>query len=107
MRAQKNTKELLVKYRSIQATLCIERDNALCAIHFFKHNKIVSYHHVHHVRGRGRVAGDSREHYTSLLCVCNICHPPPAQDDEGKQSWVVDILAQANETPINSKFKHQ
>ena len=106
-RVRKTKHRLLVEYRSIQATLCIERDSALCAIHYFIQNERVPYHHIHHVRGRGKEVGDSREHYTSLLCVCTSCHPPPAQNDAGKQSWVVEVLAQANAKPINRKFEHQ
>lgn len=107
LKEKEKIKHDLKSYRALNAALCIERDAGLCVIHYFLKNKRVPYHHIHHVRGRGKTAGDERENYKSLMCVCTACHPQPAQNDYGKQEWVIDILNNANDTPINGNFKHQ
>ena len=98
----------LRNFRAENAQVAIDRDGGLCAICYFKYNRIRPYDDVHHVYSRGKRAGDCRERYTSLLCVCRQCHPlpimtPGASKDLG---WVEDILRLANEQPINKRFKH-
>lgn len=95
-------------YRRINSARAIERDNAQCGICFFKFNRNRRGTEVHHVYSRGRRAGDWREHYRSLLYVCKECHPMAIQvpGASSKLEWVEEILEQANETPINKKFKH-
>jgi hypothetical protein len=87
--------------------LCVDRDLASCVICWFNEGVKTPYNHVHHVMGRGTEAGDTREHYKSLMCVCADCHPSPAQDAGSKQRWVIDLLDKANSTPINKSFEHQ
>jgi predicted HNH restriction endonuclease len=94
-------------YRETNYMLCVDRDLALCVICWFSKGIRTQYEHVHHVLGRGTEAGDYREHYTNLMCVCAECHPLPAQDAGSKQSWVIDISKKSNENPINKKFEHQ
>lgn len=93
-------------YRSEQAKLAIYRDNALCAIHFFSHGVRRPYEEVHHVFGRGRDAGDWREHVSSLLCVCRQCHPAgAARAPNGPHHPIIRILRKANTSPINEDVK--
>lgn len=98
----------LKEYRRVQAALAIDRDGDLCAIHWFKYGKRVLRQDVHHVYGRGRKAGDRKEHYTSLLCLCRGCHSQIAaiKTPGSTHRWVVDILQSANDTPINALFEH-
>lgn len=100
-------KQLLKEYRATQALLAIHRDNALCAIHYFRDKMRVPGNQVHHVYGRSRRAGDWRENYESLLCVCIACHPLPIQIKGASPNldWVEEILEQANDTPINPEFR--
>lgn len=102
-------KRALQKYRGSQVPIAISRDNDQCAICHFKHGRYRKRQEVHHVYSRGRKSGDFREHYTSMLCVCKECHPPPIQIPGGSATlgWVEDILKRANETPINGKFEHE
>jgi hypothetical protein len=73
---------------------------------FFKDGVRKQYDDVHHVKGRGKWAGDEREHYTNLMCVCRAHHPPPMKDPRGKQEWVSEYSRLANEKPINPVFNH-
>ena len=100
-------KEKLHVYRRVQSMLVIDRDLARCVICWLRDGKKKRYDDIHHVFGRGNKAGDDREHYQNLMCVCRECHPPPAQDSYSRQAWVVKLLFKANETPINPEFEHQ
>lgn len=101
-------KEELREYRQRQAALTIWRDNDQCVICYFKHLRNNRRAEIHHVYSRGRKAGDPREHYSNLMCVCRQCHPMPIQQQGASASlgWVENILEQANNTPINIRFKH-
>ena len=57
----------LDEYRQEQYLLAIERDGGLCR---YCRKSAVD---VHHKYGRGREAGDPREHYSNLECVCREC----------------------------------
>lgn len=96
-------------YRSVQRMLVIDRDDGSCVICWFKHGRMRKANEVHHVYGRGKKAGDWREQYTRLMCVCKECHmqAPPAQDRHSKQAWVIELLDKANKEPINPNFEHQ
>lgn len=100
-------KRSLADYRHKQVELAIIRDRDLCAICFFKYSRLRRRQEVHHVYSRGRRAGDWREHYTCLLCVCKECHPLPIQQPGASASlgWVEDILEKANANPINKYFR--
>ena len=96
------SKEELRKYREQQALLAIHRDHALCAIHFFLFGERKPYEEVHHVFGRSRMAGDWKEHHSSLMCVCRACHPAgAARAPYGSHEKYIDVLRRANKTPIN------
>lgn len=70
--AVKSKREVaLVRYRKEQYALAQERDNDLCVFCGKPRDD------VHHVYGHGKYAGDWREHYTSLMCVCRKHHPAP------------------------------
>ena len=101
-------KERLVAYRKVNAAKVIERDNSLCAICFFKHDRERMYADVHHVYSRAREAGNWREHYTNLMLVCRACHPLPVQTAGASVNlaWVEVVLEQANNNPINVQFEH-
>jgi hypothetical protein len=62
-------RERLRAYRRRQYELAIERDGGMCV----KCGRVAV--DVHHIYGRGRDAGDWRERYDSLECVCRGCHP--------------------------------
>ena len=96
----------LKDYRHVQAALAISRDANLCVICWFRHHRRRNHADVHHVFGRGTKAGDWREEYTSLICVCRSCHPPPIKTPGANDNlaYVEDILRQANEQPINNSF---
>lgn len=100
--------EDLRAYRREQVAIAILRDNDQCAIHFFLHGENRRREEVHHIYSRGRQAGDFREHYTSLLCVCKECHPMAIQTPGASATlgWVEEIARKANETPINTEFRH-
>ena len=70
LRKVENAKRLreLRTYRREQYLLAAERDRGLCHC-----GKLAV--DIHHVYGRGRQAGDWREHYEQLRCVCRECHP--------------------------------
>lgn len=105
--------EDLKLYRKVNKIICIERDGGLCVNHYFNMGERVLACDVHHVFGRGKVAGDYREHYTNLLCTCRDCHPLPIFTANNiltsgeNLSWVLELLKRANETPINEDFKHR
>ena len=105
---KKDRHSRLVEYRSNQVALAILRDNSTCALCFFLHGKRTPRTQVHHVYSRGRDAGDWREDYTNLLCVCNECHPLPIQTPGANAdlAYVEDVLRLANEKPINPSFTH-
>ncbi len=65
----------LRKYRREQYLLAVERDSGLCECGRPGAD-------VHHVYGRGREAGDWREHHEQLRCVCRECHPHGYRKDE-------------------------
>jgi hypothetical protein len=104
---KKERKSSLVEYRHNQVALAILRDADVCALCWILQTKRTPRTQVHHVYGRGKDAGDWREHYTSLLCVCNECHPLPIQTPGANAdlAYVEEVLRLANETPINSSFK--
>ena len=62
-------REGLHVYRRRQYELAVDRDRGRCV---FCGKEAVD---VHHAFGRGKHAGDKREHFTSLMCVCRACHP--------------------------------
>lgn len=97
-------KDALSVYRRSQAALAKFRDDSLCVICYFEHHRRRHMDEVHHVYGRGKEAGDWRESYQSLMCVCRTCHPPPVV--EGSHlAWVEDLLHQANQDPISINFR--
>lgn len=104
MEARKHT---LSVFRRVNAARAIERDNGQCVICYYNHGVEQRYDDVHHVYGRGREAGDDREHYTSLMCVCRGCHPMPIQTPGANASlyWVEHTLILANNDPINRAFQ--
>jgi hypothetical protein len=59
----------LREYRREQYQLAIDRDGGLCRMC----GRMAA--DVHHVYGRGKRAGDWREHHDNLICVCRQCHP--------------------------------
>jgi len=103
---QKTKHSELIQYRRVQAALAISRDNSLCVVCYFTDGLRVNREEVHHVFGRGIVAGDYREHYTNLMCVCRKHHPHPIKGDVPKleMEWIEHIRKQANKTPINPHF---
>lgn len=112
----KKRKAALRAYRHANVTRAIERDGSLCIFCYFLDDeripvsappfKVTPREEVHHVYGRGREAGDRREHYTSLACTCKSCHPLPIQTPGGNEhlEWVETALRMANDTPINKRF---
>ncbi len=103
-----NRKRFLKAYRQVNKLLAIHRDSNLCAVCFFLHDKKKRADDVHHVYGRGQKAGDWRERYINLLCVCREHHPLPIQIPKANDElvWIEDVLVSANENPINPDFKH-
>lgn len=98
-------KSSLGDYRRIQAALAIERDNAQCVFCHFIYGKTTDSADVHHVWGRGKTAGDYREHYTSLLCTCREHHPQPIlTGGDLHLDYVQQIRVLANDVPINPRF---
>jgi len=104
-REEEQRKKDLQEYRRVQSALAIERDGSLCVFCFFLHGKRTPRSDVHHTFGRGDTAGDPREHYTNLLCVCRECHPPPIITGGSPElDYIERVRKQANETPINRRF---
>lgn len=95
------------EYREQQALLAIWRDSGYCTICWFYHKRQRAFQQVHHVYGRSRKMDSFREQYNSLLCVCLECHPLPIQFPGGNLAlaYVEDVLAEANQTPINDDFR--
>jgi len=89
----------LLLYRASQRELAIERDGGLCQICAAEgiHREADD---VHHVYGRGHKAGDWREDYKNLMCVCRECHPMPIFSKPAGENlrWVEEILEKINET---------
>lgn len=106
-KGKKDRQSRLGDYRRNQVALAILRDDSTCVFCWFSRGKRTPRTQVHHVYGRGRDAGDWREHYTNLLCVCNNCHPLPIQTPGANEdlAYVEDVLRMANEEPINPSFK--
>jgi hypothetical protein len=104
---QAQDKAALLKYRWSQAALAIYRDDNCCAVCWFLLGKRTVRSDVHHVFSRGKIAGDWREQYVNLLCVCRKHHPLPIQypGANPRLAWVEEVLRQANENPINPRFK--
>jgi len=73
-------KQKLEEYRREQYLLAIERDGGMCC-YCGK-----SAADVHHKYGRDREAGDPKEHYSNLECVCRESHPPPEKDGLDKET---------------------
>lgn len=69
LEARDERKIYLKEYREQQYCKAFERDGGKCALCGKPAND------VHHCYGRGVDAGDWREHYTNLMCVCRGCHP--------------------------------
>jgi len=86
-------KRELAAYRKEQFTLAYARDNGGCRI-----CEIARADDCHHILGRGREAGDFREHYTNLMFVCRTCHPlpikfmPPPDD----MVWIIELRDRIN-----------
>ena len=102
-------KQDLKLYRQVQAALAIERDHSYCVFCYFMDGRIVPRADVHHVYGRGKRAGDWREHYRHLLCTCRKHHPLPIQTPGGNPdlAYVEQVMANANETPIDPYFQQE
>ena len=83
----------LTAYRKEQMQLAYERDEGGCRI-----CEAARADDCHHILGRGREAGDIREHYTNLIFVCRACHPapikfmPPPKDME----WIIELRDKIN-----------
>ncbi len=97
----------LISFRQVQSKLAILRDRDQCAFCWFLLGVEERREEIHHVYGRGKKAGDWREHYTSLVCTCRRHHPLPIQTPGGNPNldWVEAVLKMANEMPINANFK--
>lgn len=100
-------KQSLSEYRSRNAKLAIYRDDGMCVICWFRYNRKRLSTQVHHIYGRSRQP-DWREHYTSLMGVCNECHPKPIIHKPASESmvWIEEIAEKMNDTPINKDFEH-
>lgn len=94
------------EYAQLQAQRVVFRDNGLCINCYFVHGRAKKYDEVHHFYGRGRDAGDWREHHTSLGCLCRSCHRKfgPIQT-KGTRPEQELILQRANEDPINQRYR--
>lgn len=105
--ADKTRKEELRLYRQAQYRLAVERDRGLCVFCWFLDGRQVLASDVHHVYGRGRQAGDWREHHTQLVCTCRAHHPPPIREPGAnpRLEWVEKVVERANRTPVNKSFK--
>jgi len=107
-RAEEKSSRLhaLKKFREQQYQYAKIRDNGACTICFYNNGVLRNASEVHHVYSRGRARGDWREHFTSLLCVCQQCHPMPIQipGANSSLSWVEEVLLKANSNPINKSF---
>ncbi len=105
---KRDEKLRLREYRGRQYDLVKARDGGMCVICFFKNGRKRPASEVHHVFSRGKHEGDWQEHYTNLMCVCPSCHPLPIQTPGASDNlgWVEDILAKANNNPINGDFEH-
>jgi len=92
-KANEKRKRELAAYRKEQFTLAYARDNGGCRI-----CEIARADDCHHILGRGREAGDFREHYTNLMFVCRTCHPlpikfmPPPDD----MVWIIELRDRIN-----------
>lgn len=86
-----------------QAPIAIDRDGGLCTICYFVHNRLRSYHEVHHVYGRARSEDTLwREMAINLLCTCKECHPPAIFQPGASANlgYIEDVRIKANETPL-------
>ena len=83
----------LYDYRRVQYRLANRRDGGHCVI---CGNRGMD---IHHVYGRGREAGDWREHYSKLMVVCRSCHPLPIVGDKAGKNleWVEELLEEIND----------
>lgn len=75
----------LSEYRQEMRRIAVLRDGNFCMICKWTHGITTTAQAVHHVFGRGASIDSVREWYTSLMCVCNACHPwpiliPPGDD---------------------------
>ena len=92
-KANEKRKRELTAYRKIQYELAVERDEGGC-----RFCEKVRASEVNHVWGRGRKAGDWREHFSNLVCTCQSCHPlpikilPPRDD----QMYIVELIKRIN-----------
>lgn len=99
-------------HRRSQRLIAAERDDGLCVVCFFKHNKRIGANDIHHVYGRAitkRVVESDKENYRSLTCLCRKHHEDVGiiKDSGSQWVWLIDILNMANETPINKEFIHR
>ena len=98
--AVKSKREVaLVRYRKEQCALAWKRDKGMCRIC----NKVPAVE-CHHIWGRGKITGDWREVYTSLICTCRACHPRPIHHRPPKKDmiWIETLQKQINQ---NTKEK--
>lgn len=104
--AEEAQKKALAQYRFIQSSFAILRDDNLCVFCWFLKGKRTRRADIHHIYGRGKEAGDWREHFTCLLSTCRECHPLPIQTPGGNAdlAYVEEVRKKANETPINKRF---
>ena len=86
----------------ILTIICSSRCYYLC---WFWDDKETPFEEVHHFYGRGRDAGDWREHYTSLGCTCRAHHPQPMKV-RNKHQKLEKVVKKLNDDPINQRFKH-
>ena len=93
----------LEEHRKIQRSLAIFRDGGRCMMCKWTYGIETSYQEVHHVFGRGTSPDSIKEFYTSLMCVCQDCHPAPILLPPTK-SWqdkVLEVWKDMNFYPLN------
>jgi hypothetical protein len=107
---KKKQREALKEYRRVHAALAIHRDNGYCVACFVeKKGYLRKYEHVHHVFGRGTKAGDEKERYTSLMCLCAFHHRHISIvrfQGKRRHKRQLTLLGIANNQPINPDFEH-
>ena len=69
LEARDDRRHRLQEYRRSQYAKAMERDGGRCVF------CPAPAQDIHHAYGRGRDAGDYREYYKNLMCVCRACHP--------------------------------
>lgn len=95
------------EYRRQQGFIAIFRDHGRCVFCYYVIGRDRMFDEVHHVFGRGVKAGDWRDEYTSLLCLCRDCHSMlrPLGYKRGTPTFEERLLERANREPINLDFE--